>query len=268
MRPPIDGGTVLITGVSSGIGRQMARRLAPRAARLILVARREERLRALADELKAERPNLEVRIRPCDLGDLDATAALARELGDVDVLINNAGIGDVTVYDRADWDKTLQMIRVNVEGLALLTRELLPPMIERGRGGILNVSSGFGLFFMPGFAAYVGTKHFVTGFTESLRLEVQHLGVVVSQVCPGPVDTEFEAGTGNPTGEAVPAFLEMSAQRCADVALAGFDRGKALVVPGLLMRVLYVLGAYTPRWFLRLLFSRVGPALRRRQLAD
>ena len=106
------------------------------------------------------------------------------------------------LYEFADWEKTLQMIRVNVEAVALLTHRFLPPMLKQRRGGILNVSSGWGLSFMPGFAAYVGTKHFVTGFTESIRLEAKSMGVVVSQVCPGPVATEFVEVSGNPVGRA------------------------------------------------------------------
>lgn len=265
MRPPIDGGVVLITGVSSGIGREMAKLLGPRAKKLILVARRRERLEELSVELKEKSPSLEVDVRPTDLSDLDAAAELADQVGQVDVLINNAGLGDLTVYDKADWDKTLKMVRVNVEALALLTHRFLPGMVERKKGGILNVSSGAGMTFYPGFAVYIGTKHFVTGFTEALRLDLRGTGVVVTQLCPGPVATEFEQVTGNPTGQQVPGFLELSAERCARIAIRGFDRGKAMVIPGFVMQVALNLGAHTPRWIQRLLFSPLGPALRRKQ---
>lgn len=121
------------------------------------------------------------------------------------------------------------------------------------------ISSGFGLTFAPGFAAYVGTKHYVTGFSESLRLELRPCGVTVTQVCPGPVATEFEEVAGNFTGQKVPGFIEITAQRCARDAIAGLERGKALVVPGLLMRVVIFLALRSPRFLVRLI---QGPAAR------
>jgi uncharacterized protein len=269
VRPPIDGGIILITGVSSGIGREMARQLAPRAKTLIIVARRKDRLDELKAELTKDHPNLTVDVRAVDLGDIDAADRMAKDVladhGAVDVLINNAGFGDVSMYDLADWEKTLQMIRVNVEAVALLTHRFLPGMLERRKGGILNVSSGWGLSFMPGFATYVGTKQFVNGFTESLRLEAKSMGVVVTQVCPGPVATEFEQVSGNPTGKSVPSIVVLSPERVAAISIHGFERGRALIIPGLIMSMLVRTGMYTPRTVLRMLFSPVGPLLRRRQ---
>lgn len=266
MRPPLDGSVVMVTGASSGLGREFARLLAPRVRTLVLVARRVDRLEALRDELTATRPALSVVLAPCDLVDRAATDAMldavARDVGAVDVLVNNAGMGDMGLFERSSWDKTRQMLAINVDALCHLTRRLLPGMVERRRGGVLNVSSGFGLQFMPGFAAYAGTKHFVTGFTESLRLEARRTGVVVSQVCPGPVATEFEEVAGNFTGQKVPGFIELDAPTCARAALAGFERDRALVVPGLAMKVVMALGAATPRWVLRLLYGPVAARLR------
>src|SRR5262249_28103797 len=162
-----------ITGASSGIGREMARLLAPRAKTLVLVARRRERLEELKAELLRAYGTLVVFVEPCDLAESGAWKALADavrgRVGDVDVLINNAGVGDMGVFDRSDPDRLERMITVNVVAPAMLTRALLGPMVAKGRGGILNVSSGFGLSFLPGFAGYIGTKFFVTGFTEALR---------------------------------------------------------------------------------------------------
>ncbi len=266
MRPPLDG-TILVTGASSGIGRELARQLAPRAGALVLVARRTERLEALADELRAKRADLPVHVEPCDLSDAAAVDALLARVeeraGAVDVLVNNAGLGDFGVFDLSDWPKVRAMIDLNVTALVYLTHRLVPAMVARRRGGILNVSSGFGLSFLPGFAAYVGTKHFVTSFTESLRLEVQPEGIVVTQVCPGPVATEFEENAGN-FSEMSPPF-EISPERCARSALAGFARGRALVVPGIAIRLLLALGAFTPRWMLRLLFAPFARRIRRAQ---
>ena len=269
MRPPIDGGTILITGASSGIGREMARQLAPRARALAVVARRRERLEELRSELVAAHPRLVVSVQACDLTDLESSermvAAVQEELGDVDILINNAGFGDIGMFDRADWNKTQQMIRVNVETLTYLTHRLLAGMVARRRGGILNVSSGFGLNFMPGFSAYVGTKHYVTSFTECLRLETRSAGVVVSQVCPGPTETEFNEVMGVPGGLNAPALSRLTPARSARWALWGFERDRALISPGYIMKLLYFLGAWTPRWFLRLIYAPVGNRMRKLQ---
>jgi len=269
MRPPLDG-TVIVTGASSGIGRAMAVELADRARHLVLVARRRELLEELREELVASRPGLAVTLFPCDLLDREATdrmlEGVAREVGDVDVLINNAGFGDMGVFDRVDWGKTERMIRLNCESVVYLTRRLVTGMVERGRGGILNVSSGFGLEFMPGFSTYIATKHFLSGLTESMRLELRGVGVVVSQVCPGPVATEFESHIGNFTGQKPPSFIEISPERCARAAIRGFARGRALVIPGFWIKLLMGLGAISPRWLKRLVYLPIATQLRRAQL--
>jgi len=266
--PAIDGGVALVTGASAGIGRAICRLLAPRVKALVLVARRRERLEALASELRAQRPALVVDVQVCDLGDLDAVdrmlAAVAEAVGDVDVLVNNAGFGVIAPFERCDWTKMHQMIRVNVLALTYLTNRLLGSMVARRRGGILNISSGFGLTFTPLAAVYIGTKHFVTGFSESLRLDLRELGVCVTQVCPGPVDTEFESVAGNPTGQKVPKILEISAEHCARTAVRSFERGRALVVPGFVAWLVMGMGRITPRWLLRLVFAGIAGRIRRR----
>jgi short-subunit dehydrogenase len=262
MRPPLDGGLVLITGASSGIGGELARQLAGRARGLVLVARRQDRLEALRAELLARQPSLLVSVQACDLVDRAATDAMlervAREVGEVDVLVNNAGYGDYGPFAEADWDRHEGMITLNVTALAYLTRRLLPPMLARGRGGVLNVSSGFGLQFMPSFATYVGTKHFVTGFTESLRLEARRYGVVVSQVCPGPIDTEFHELAKE---KQMPGWLLMPVDRCVRSTLRAFGRGRALIVPGFMLNALLLLGALTPRPLLRWVNGRAARLL-------
>lgn len=271
MRPPIDGGTVLVTGASSGIGEALAIELAPRAARLVLVARRVDRLEQLATRLREERPSLEVVVKGCDLVDRTAVNRLLGELEGagiaIDVLINNAGFGDVGMFDLADWAKLERMIVLNVTALTYLTHRLVRPMIERRRGGILQVSSGFGLTFLPGFATYVGTKHYVTGFTESLRIELAEHGIAVTQLCPGPVATEFEDRASDFDAPGVPGLLQISAERCAREAIRGFDRGRAIVVPGRLMGLVVWSGVWSPRWIQRLLFSFGSRRFRRMQLA-
>lgn len=265
MRPPLDG-AVLVTGASSGIGREFARQLAPVARKLILVARRAERLQALSAELA--RPGLEIVVHPCDLTDAAALDRLVETIGDVDVLINNAGIGDVGLFERLPLARIEFLLRINVLSTTRLIHRLLPGMLKRGRGGILNVSSGWGLTFIPGMGLYCGAKHFVSGFTECLRLELRGTGVVVTQVCPGPVATEFVEVAGNPTGHDLPGILVISPERCARAALRGFARDRAMVIPGIMAKFLIHLGRVSPRWLLRLVYCWIGGWLRKRQTAS
>jgi len=262
---PIDGGVVMITGASSGIGLEMARAIATRCARLILVARREDRLVALRDELLRARPNLLVTVRVCDLADPIQTTALASECADLDVLVNNAGVGDMGLFERASEARLCAMMELNMTSVVRLTRAALPGMLSRKRGGILNISSGFGLSYLPGFAVYVGTKHFITGFTESLRAELRGTGVHVTQVCPGPVATEFEQNIGNFTGHKAPSLVEITAERCARAAVRGLDRDRGMVVPGVVIRLVLLLAQFTPRPVVRLFGAMAGGILRRSQ---
>jgi short-subunit dehydrogenase len=269
VRVNLDGAGVVVTGASSGIGLELARQLAPRVRALALVARRKERLDDLAAELKKARPELEVHVVPCDLGDRAAVAALGPRLtaalGEVDVLVNNAGLGLMGVFDRSDLQKLLGLIEVNVSSLVALTHALLPGMVERKRGAILNISSGFGMAWAPGFAVYVGTKHFVTGFTESLRADLAGTGVSATQVCPGPVATEFDEVAGNFTGREPPSLIKISAAQCARESLRGLERGRAIVYPGFLLRLGMWWMAWTPRFMVRLVLAPAGRWLRARQ---
>jgi len=257
-----------LTGASAGIGREIARLVGPRARVLVIVARRRERLEELAGELTSKSPGLKVDVRPTDLSDPDAAVAMvdavAAEHGPVDVLINNAGLGDVMLFEVSDPAKNQRMIDVNVSALVAMTRAVIPAMVQRKGGGVLMISSGFGLTWLPGLAAYIGTKHFVTGFTESLRCEMAGTGVAITQICPGPVATEFEAIAGNPTGEKVPSIIEISAQRCARESIAAFDKRRAMHIPGLLIRWFTRLGIWTPFWLRRLLYGPIARELRRR----
>jgi uncharacterized protein len=242
-RPPIDGGTVLVTGASAGIGRELAMQLAPRARALILLARRAGRLLELRASLLARHPRLLVVTLPVDLSDENdvdrASAEAGEQAGGVDVLVNNAGVGDQALADQADWARVRNVLRTNVLAVAQLSTALLPPMVERGRGGVLNMGSGAGLTVMPGAAAYSASKHFMDGFSEALRADLAGTGVVVTQVCPGPVDSEFDQVAGSAGGMTggPPQFMRISAAQCAREALAGFDRGVPRVFPGRAYRI-------------------------------
>jgi short-subunit dehydrogenase len=270
VRPPIDGSVTLITGASSGLGADFARQLAPRVKTLVLVARRTERLEKLRGELQAKHPALVVSLQPCDLADRVATDALLgrveKEVGAIDILINNAGLGDIGVFELAAWPKLLQMVEVNCTALLYLTHRILPGMMARGRGGILNVSSSAGLHFLPGMAAYAATKNFVTAFTEGVRIEARLGGVVMSQLCPGPVATEFEEVASNIPGLKVPSIIELSSERCVRWAIRKFSRGKALIVPGYLMILTNLLGGMFPRWVKRFVLGLTTGTLRAHQL--
>ncbi len=266
MKTPIEG-VMIITGASSGIGAAAARQLAARASVLVLVARRVERLEAIAEELRAG-SRCAVEVRPCDLTDVESARALVDDVisthGRIDVLVNNAGMGDIGPFERSDPAKLDAMLRVNVLGATAMARAVAPAMVARRRGGILNVSSGFGLVWLPMFAAYAGTKHYVTAFSEALRCEMASYNVVVSQLCPGPVATEFEEVAENPFGVS-PGAVEISAERCARAGIAGLAKGKAIITPGALAWLSITLGRITPRPVMRL-FGRLAVRVMRGRL--
>jgi short-subunit dehydrogenase len=243
----------LVTGASAGIGREFAIQLAPRVDALVLLARRADRLEQLQSELVAQRPRLKVVALTADLSNEDEVsnvlARVRQQVGPVGVLVNNAGVGNTGLFDQVAWSRTSQALRTNVLAMAQLCAALIPDMVARGCGGVLNMGSGAGLTVMPASAAYVGAKHFVDGFSEALRADLTGTGVVITQVCPGPVDSEFDevaGSTGGMTG-GPPQFMRISAAQCAREALAGFDRGDALVFPGRAFRVAMHLLPLVPR---------------------
>lgn len=269
MRAPIDNGTVLITGASSGIGRCLAVQIAPRCKALVLVARRGERLEELAAELREKHSALTVLVQSCDICDFAAVdgvlETIEKEVGPLDVLINNAGMGNFGLFEKSSWERVQAMIQVNVTALTYLTRKVLPGMVERKKGGVLNISSGFGMSVLPGVSTYAATKHYVTAFTEVLRMELASTSVLVSQACPGPIATEFEAVAENKTGLEAPKFAYMTPEKCARLILRGFSRGRAIIYPGLSIRFLLFLNSLTPRWVLRLFYSPGAKLLRKNQ---
>jgi short-subunit dehydrogenase len=258
----LDDCNALITGASAGIGREFARQLAGRARSIILVARRDERLIELADQLQREHPTLVVYIRKVDLADLgqlqDFLEWLDREKLEVDLLINNAGLGDSGIFAKSDPDRNKEMTAVNVTALTLLTRHLLPPMIAKHRGGILNVSSSAGFLPIPGSAVYAATKAYVTSFSEALRAELCGTGVSVCALCPGPVVTEFQqvARREGAQPDIGPNFLVVTVEQVVRDALAALGADRPLVIPGFAMKLLMLLARIMPmpilRWVARM----------------
>ena len=258
----LDDCDALITGASAGIGREFACQLAGRARSLILVARRDERLIELADQLQREHPKLLVHIRKVDLADLRQLQAfldwLDREKLEVDLLINNAGLGDSGAFAQSDPDRNKEMTLLNVATLTLITRHLLPPMIAKQRGAILNVSSSAGFLPIPLSAVYAATKAYVTSFSEALRAELYGTGVSVCALCPGPVVTEFQqvAKREGVQPNIGPQFLVVTVEQVVRDALAALEADRPLVIPGFAMKLLMLLARIMPmpilRWVARM----------------
>jgi len=262
--------TILITGASSGMGREIARQVADDARQIILVARNENKLSELASELKVINPALEVFIKLCDLADKNQLAALIihikqtqlkLELSDIDILINSAGIAQIGFLDEIDFDDIENLIKINVLALSALSHAFLPAMIKNSRGGILNFSSFFGLKILPAYAAYAGTKHFVTGFSDTLRAEVAGNGVVISTVYPGPVHSPFWQ-VDNADVYSPPGFLFITVKRCATQTLNGFKRGKARIIPGLRIKLLIAFLNVSPEPVVRMVNAGISRFMR------
>ena len=230
------GQTALITGASAGIGAGYARDLARRGADLILVARREDKLEALAVELRAEHGR-KVDVLAADL----SAEALGRT---VDVLVNNAGIGTQGLIADTDPERLVAQVRLNCVAVVDLTARLLPGMVERGRGTVVNVASGAAFQPMPHLAVYGATKAFVLSFSEALWAEVKSKGVRVIAVCPGATQTEFFEANGT---EVVTASGMRTPEDVVKTTLAGLRRRRPSVVDGTLNTMLAFLPRLMPR---------------------
>lgn len=254
----LKGSSVLITGASAGIGREFARQLADRAGCLVLVARRRARLEELRDELTGRDPKLNVHIRPTNLSDerevIELCDSLEREKIGIDFLINNAGLGDQGSFATSEPQRVKEIIAVNIAALTMLTRLLLPGMIARKRGAILNVSSSAGFLPIEGFAVYAASKAYVTSFSEALRGELRGSGVTVTSLCPGPVHTEFTQVAQRPDAkrDRSPEFVHISAEEVARAGLAAIERDCPLVIPGSIMKLGMFFVRITPMSILRL----------------
>ena len=261
----IDGCNALITGASAGIGREFARQLAGRARSMILIARREEQLLELNHELQQQHENLRVHIRKADLSNLaqlkELMESLDREQIEIDLLVNNAGLGDAGLFATSDPTRNEQMLLVNVVALTSLTRHLLPHMIAKRHGGILNVSSSAGFLPIPGDGVYAATKAYVTSFSEALRAELRGTGVSVCALCPGPVQTEFQevARRDGVQSRLGPKFVVVPVEQVVRDALAALEADRPLVIPGFAMKFVMFVGRLMPMPLLRLLF-RLLPA--------
>jgi short-subunit dehydrogenase len=243
----------LITGASSGIGEAFAEELAARRHDLVLVARRQDRLDALAARVR-DRHGVEAEVLVADLTDDTDRASVARRVTDtsrpVDLVINNAGCGLAGDFGNIPIERHRDQIELNIDALVVLTHAAVEAMVPRGRGGIINVASLGGLAPAPRFATYAATKAFVVSLSEAVHEEVRASGVKVTCVCPGMTLTEFgeNAGAG---GEDLPGFLQQSAREVVLEALAALDRNQAVRVTGPANRATAAMTHLLPRGAVR-----------------
>lgn len=260
----LDHASVVITGASAGLGVEFARQLASRVDSILLVARRESVLKALRDELLSQNLRLVVTVCPADVSTTDGRQQIVdtiqREGLPVNLLINNAGLGDYGSFETAPPQRVQEQIDVNITGLVQLTHSLLPTLMKHRPAGILNVSSLAGTLPLPDMAMYAATKAFVTSFSEALRIELMDQGVHVTALCPGPTPTSFSQTARRVDGEDVDrsgqSFLRQPNHRVVADGLSALERGRATVYPGWGVAISGIMFRMIPAWLRRRLLAR------------
>ena len=255
--------TALITGASSGIGREFALQLAPFASNIIIAARRIDRLEALKAEIAELHPQTKVFTYGIDLAqDVDLNVFLnwlANNQLKVDLLINNAGVGDHGPFSEASWIRIEQMVAINILALTKLTHALLPQMLTSGEGAILNVSSVASLVPVPYLNVYAATKAYVTSFSEGLRAELRSSNISVTALCPGPVPTEFGQQAARLGKErfdvSTPGFVSVDAATAARCGLKAVVNDRARAIPGAAMFFTAISLAIIPFFLVRQLLN-------------
>lgn len=243
--------TALITGASSGIGEAFASALATQGFDLVLVARSEDKLNALAKQL-TELHSRRVEVVVADLTHAGSAAKVrtaTKALGlPIDLLVNNAGFGSVGAFQKLDGDRERQEVLLNVAAVVDMTHAFLPDMVDQGRGGIINVASMAAFQPLPYMSVYAATKAFVLSFSQGIRGEVRGKGVKVLCVCPGPVDTPFFEATGSARlRSTVPKATMMTAEAVVASSLRAFRAGRSVVVPGTANKLLAASTRFVPR---------------------
>lgn len=259
--------TALVTGASNGIGYELAKLLAADGHRLILVARRRQRLEVLARELR-ERWSVEVEVLTSDLSLPNAPEEIFREVqvrgSAPDILVNNAAFGVFGHFSAADAGLTLSLLQLNVVALTHLTKLFLPSMIERCHGRILNVASTGAFQAGPLMSTYYASKAYVLSFSEAIANEVKGTGVTVTCLCPGPTATEFHERAGMMDSRLlIPG--RMSAATVARIGYVGMLQGKRVVIPGFVNRILVQLVRIVPRALASQIVRTIQERRRRRE---
>jgi short-subunit dehydrogenase len=259
--PVIPRPLAVVTGASSGLGALFAQRLAGRGFDLLLTGRDRGRLEEVADRVVAGARDCSVTLFTADLATSDGVLALLRTLGDrpVDLLVNNAGFGTYGPFDKSDAAREMDVVGVDVAALVRLTRAVLPGMVERGRGGVLNVASTIAFQPAPYQATYGAAKAFVLSFSQALWEESRQRGVTVTALCPGPTKTGFVAAMSNAQASQTAIYGRLAEPGpVVDAGLRAVDRGAPVAVPGLRNQAVAFLPRLTPR---RLLTSISGRLL-------
>jgi uncharacterized protein len=244
------GRTALVTGASGGIGEELAKVFAAHGFDLVLVARTEAKLIALGESLAAQH-GIRTTTIAADLSRPEAPAEVVTQLAardtTVDVLVNNAGFAAYGKFQEIDLDHQLQLIRVNTAALTELTHHLLPGMIERRRGKVLNLASTAA--FMPGplMAVYYASKAYVLSFSEALNSELSGTGVTVTALCPGPTSTGFQSRAQMEDSRLVRGREIMDATTVAQAAYTGLMRSRPVVIPGASNRIVTLMPRFLPR---------------------
>ena len=251
--------TALITGASSGLGEEFARQLARENYDLVLTARREDRLKAVAAEAM-KRGSSKVEVIAADLGQVDAATKLHRQVSErgieIECLVNNAGFGTHGIFHKMPLEREIEEINLNITALVTLARLFIEGMVARRRGTIINVASTAGFQPIPYMATYAATKAFVLNFSEAVALEVRGAGVTVMALCPGPTRTGFQ-GTAGVESSSFPSFAYMAAKTVVAQALASAKRGKAIRVNGIMNQMM----AQSTRLAPRSLVARISGVL-------
>jgi uncharacterized protein len=240
----------LITGASAGLGVEFAKLFAVAKHNLVLIARREDRLRVLADELRTAH-GITVEIMVADLSEPGVPgqicARLAAQSIEIDYLVNNAGVGSTGAFWQLDGAAEQRQIQLNVMALADLTHRLLPAMVSRRRGKVLNIGSTAGFAPGPYMATYFATKAFVNSFSEALAEELRDTGVTVTVSCPGPTATEFGTVSGNANNRLFTGGRAATAQSVAAEAYAAMMRGETVVIYGAKLKLALFAARFVPR---------------------
>src|ERR1700733_5929389 len=241
--------TALITGASSGLGEEFARQLARENYDLVLTARREDRLKAVAAEAM-KLGSSKVEVIASALGQAAPAAKLHAQVTqrgiEIECLVNNAGFGTHGMFHKLPLDREVEEINLNITSLVAMTRLFLDGMVARGRGTIINVASTAAFQPVPYMATYAASKSFVLDFSEAVAFEVKSSGVTVMALCPGPTRTGFQDVAGvNEAG--VPAFAYMDAKTVVAQALASAKRGKSVRINGIINSVMAQSTRFTPR---------------------
>ena len=255
--------TVLITGASSGIGRELAGLFAENGFDLVVVARREAELESLAAHCRREH-GVRVHVVPMDLLGPNAAAKLGQQVEDedleIDVLVNNAGLMDMGGFVEIDIDRHERLLQLNVIVLTSLTRRLLPAMIERGHGRVMNIASTSSFQPVPSLALYAASKAFVLSLSESLSEELKGTGVTVTALCPGITKTDMydRAHDEHETVQSLPGIFLSDVGDVAREGYAACIAGRAVVVPGLPNQLLAGSVGFYPRWLVRGIGGLIG----------